>query len=154
MKFVKQVKVPSQTDPKKSYTVSFDAKGNASCSCKRWVSTSPRVDCKHIKSVQSGKKLQSKEKVMAAAKKARKNRKSIVEAPTTRGTLIRLLMKQKNKLVAMKAIYAEVKKVKGWDDDKRVQSKVKAVISSVKAWAGQHDFKLVTSSNGLKLQSE
>lgn len=147
---VKKYQVPSRTRKGVKYTVSKDKKGDFSCSCPRWIQTSPRKDCAHIKFVKTG---QMEDTAMAKKRKlARKNGEPITAAKTTRGTLIRLLQKHVGKMVALKAIHAEVKRVKGWDDDDRVTRKVKAAVKSVKGWAESHDFKFVNSGSGMKFQ--
>ncbi len=154
MKFVKRVQVPSQTNPKTKYTVSKDDKGKWSCNCDRWTKTSPRKDCKHITAVRTGKPLPTKEQVMKAKKAAKKANPSILAVKTTRAALINILKKNAGKLVAMKAIHAEVKRVKGWDDPELITKKVKRQQKSVAEWAKQHEFKLVSSSSGMKFQPE
>lgn len=89
---------------------------------------------------------------MKAKKVAKKANPSILAVKTTRAALINLLKKNVGKLVAMKAIHAEVKRVKGWDDPKLVAKKVAKQQKSVANWAKQHEFKLVASTSGMKFQ--
>ena len=52
--YVKQINVSSETNPEKSYKVSLCENGEYECSCRKWTTTYPREDCKHIVGVRSG----------------------------------------------------------------------------------------------------
>ena len=51
-RWVKQWKVPSASNPAKSYTVSMDKDGNYACHC--WPFLNSRVTSKHIEAVKGG----------------------------------------------------------------------------------------------------
>ena len=51
-KWVKQWKVPSESNPSKLYTVSMDTNGNYVCHC--WPFLRSRTTCKHIEQVKAG----------------------------------------------------------------------------------------------------
>jgi hypothetical protein len=50
-KYLKQWKVPSSSNPDKTYTVSLTRDNEYECSCPRWTNHTPREDCKHIKAI-------------------------------------------------------------------------------------------------------
>lgn len=52
-KYLKQYRVPSRSDPLKSYKVSVTDKGNWECDCPAWKFRSPRRDCHHIEAVKA-----------------------------------------------------------------------------------------------------
>lgn len=51
-RWVRRWQVPSTTDETATYTVAVDAAGNFGCSCRGWIYTVPRTDCKHIRQLQ------------------------------------------------------------------------------------------------------
>lgn len=129
----------------KSYKVSQLKDGKFSCSCERWINTTPRKDCKHIISLKTGKP------VPKATKKVRSNG-SLLSRKTTRAAVISLLLQHKNKTVAMPVVIATVKKTKGFDT-KTATAKINSRRKQFSAFAKSHGFQFVASSNGLKFQT-
>lgn len=91
-------------------------------------------------------------KIVKKAKRVSKPTRNILQAKTTRATMILLLQKNKGKAVSFSVIRAAVAKVKGWDDAKKIASRVKKHTKSVSTWAAQHDMKLNATATTLRLQ--